>query len=184
VDFNNDGWKDLFVACASVLDPRGAFRDRVAQPNAVLVNLGNGRFADGGAGAGAAFARRAVHRGAAFGDIDNDGRVDAVVTALDGPLELWRNVSPGDRHWLMVQTVGTKSNRDGVGATIQVATSSGVRYNHVSTAVGYGSASDRRVHFGLGQETTVAELTVRWPSGKTQTLKRVAADQVLTVREP
>jgi hypothetical protein len=93
-------------------------------------------------------------------------------------------VSPAPNHWLLVKTVGTKSNRDGVGATIEVVTASGVQYNHVNTAVGYGSASDRRVHFGLGTETAVAELTVRWPSGKTQTLKQVAADQVLTVREP
>jgi len=184
VDFNNDGWKDLFVACAGVLDPRGSFRERVPQANVVLVNQRNGRFADGSGAAGAAFARKAVHRGAAFGDIDNDGRVDAVVTALDGPVELWRNVSPAPNHWLLVKTVGTKSNRDGVGATIEVVTASGVQYNHVNTAVGYGSASDRRVHFGLGTETAVAELTVRWPSGKTQTLKQVAADQVLTVREP
>jgi hypothetical protein len=183
VDFDNDGWKDLFVACASVLDPRGAFKDRVPQPNAVLRNLGNGRFADAGAQAGAAFARRAVHRGAAFGDVDNDGKVDAVVTALDAPLELWRNMSPPGQHWLGVQTVGTKSNRDGMGATIKLVTASGAQYNHVSTAVGYGSASDRRVHFGLGPDATVTELTVRWPSGRTQTLKQVPADQTLTIQE-
>jgi enediyne biosynthesis protein E4 len=184
VDLNNDGWKDLFVACGDVMDPAGAFRERVPMANAVLVNLGNGRFADGGAQAGDAFARKAVHRGAAFGDIDNDGRVDIVVTALDGALELWRNVSKAPHHWLMVQAVGTKSNRDGAGAKIRIATAKGTQHSHVNTAVGYGGASDRRVHFGLGGETVVGELTITWPSGKTQTLKKVAADQVLTVREP
>jgi hypothetical protein len=183
VDFNNDGWKDLFAACASVLAPDGAFRRRVPQPNVLLVSLKDGRFADGSVGAGAAFARPAVHRGAAFGDIDNDGRVDVVTTALDGPLELWRNVSPVPHHWLLVKAVGTKGNRDGMGAQIKVVTASGVQHNHVNTAVGYGSASDPRVHFGLGRETTVTELTVRWPSGKTQALKNVAADQVLVLRE-
>jgi hypothetical protein len=182
-DLNNDGWKDLFVACASVLDPRGSFGDRVPLPNGVFVNLKDGRFADGGALAGPAFARRAVHRGAAFGDIDNDGRMDVVVTALDGPLELWHNVSPAPNHWLLVKTVGTKSNRDGMGAKIEVVTASGAQYNEVNTAVGYGCASDPRVHFGLGADTVVNELKVRWPSGKTQVLKKVAVDQILTLRE-
>jgi hypothetical protein len=184
VDLNNDGWKDLFVACADVMDPQGAFRERVPMANAVLINLRDGRFADGSAEAGDAFARKAVHRGAAFGDLDNDGRVDVITTALDGNLELWRNVSPAPRHWLSLLTVGTKSNRDGVGAKVKVITPSGIRYGQVTTAVGYGGASDRRVHFGLGQDTAASEVTVTWPSGKTQTLKDVRADQVLTVREP
>jgi enediyne biosynthesis protein E4 len=183
VDLNNDGWKDLFVACADVMDPGGAFRERVSMANAVFVNLKNGRFVDGSASAGEAFARKAVHRGAAFGDLENDGRVDVVVSALDGPLEVWRNVSPA-RHWLIVKTLGGKSNRDGMGAKLKVVTASGVQYNHVNTAVGYGSASDRRVHFGLGEADVVRELTLTWPSGRTQTLTGVKADQILTVREP
>jgi hypothetical protein len=184
VDLNNDGWKDLFAACGDVMDPAGAFRERVPMANAVIVNLGNGRFVDGSAQAGPAFARKAVHRGAAFGDIDNDGRIDAVVTALDGPLELWRNVSSPAQHWLMVEVVGTKSTRDGAGAKITIVTAGGTQHSHVNTAVGYGSASDRRVHFGLGAETRVTEVKVVWPSGKTQVLKDVPADQVLRVREP
>jgi enediyne biosynthesis protein E4 len=184
VDLNNDGWKDLFVACADVMDPNGAFRERLPMANAVFVNLRGGRFADGSPGAGAAFARKAVHRGAAFGDIDNDGRLDVVVTALDGPLELWRNVSPAPNHWLPVSTEGTKSNRDGMGAKIKIVTPSGPQTDHVNTAVGYGGASDRRVHFGMGAATVVRELTITWPSGKTQSLKDVAADRVLSLREP
>ena len=114
--------------------------------NVVLVNLKNGLFADGSGGAGEEFKRRAIHRGAAFGDIDNDGRVDVVVTALDGPLELWQNVSPTPNHWRLDNTTGTKSSRDGMGATLEVVTASGRQYGQVNTAVGYGSASDRRVH--------------------------------------
>jgi hypothetical protein len=182
VDFDNDGRKDLFVACGDVMDPAGAFRERVPQANAVFRNAG-GRFVDGGGGP-AVIERKAVHRGAAFGDIDNDGKVDAVVTALDGPLEVWRNVSPGASHWLAIKAIGTKSPRDGIGAKIKVVTASGAQHSHVNTAVGYGSASDRRVHFGLGAATVADEITIRWPSGKTQTLTKVAADQVLTVREP
>jgi hypothetical protein len=185
VDFNNDGWKDLFVACADVMAPDGAFGERVPQANAIFLNAGGGSFVDGSADAGDAFARKAVHRGAAFGDIDDDGRMDAVTTALDGALALWHNVSPKTGHWLLVKTVGAqKGNRNGVGAKIKVVTASGTRHNHVNSAVGYGGASDRRVHIGLGAETFAKELTVAWPSGKTQTLKNVKADQILTVREP
>jgi enediyne biosynthesis protein E4 len=184
VDLNNDGWKDLFVANADVMDPTGSFGAKVPMANAVFANLKDGRFADASAGAGEAFARKAVHRGAAFGDIDNDGRVDVVVTAIGGALELWRNVSPTPNHWLAVKTVGTKSSRDGMGAKIKIVTKAGTQYDHVNTTVGYGCASDRRVHFGLGPATAVEELTITWPSGNIQTLAHVPADQVLTVREP
>jgi len=184
-DFNNDGWKDLFVACGQVMDPNGSSRGTVEQTNAVFANLGNGRFADLSSTAGHEFAtRKAVHRGAAFGDLDNDGHVDVVVTALDAPPEVWRNVSPTPNHWLIINPIGTKSNRDGIGAKIKIVTSTGVQYNHVTTAVGYGCASDRRVHFGLGKDPVVQELQITWPSGTIQTLRNVKPDRILTVREP
>jgi hypothetical protein len=184
VDFNNDGWKDLFVAGGGVVDPRGDFAERAPRANAVYVNLGNGRFSDGSASAGEEFSsRRAVHRGAAFGDLDNDGRIDAVVTPLEDRLEIWRNVSPTPHHWLLVRAVGSRSPRDAVGTKIRVRTSAGTQLNHVNTAVGYGCASDRRVHFGLGSDDVVDELRVEWPSGLVQTLRDVPADQVLVVRE-
>lgn len=183
-DLNNDGRKDLFVACASVMDPDGRFKGRVLMPNAVFVQRPDGRFADGSPGAGADFQRAAVHRGAAFGDLDDDGRVDAVVTALEAPVEVWRNVSAPEHHWLLVRAVGTKSNRDGQGTWITAVTASRTQHNHVNTAVGYGGSSDPRAHFGLGADTVVKELTLNWPSGTVQTLTNVKADQVLTVREP
>ena len=183
VDFNNDGWKDLFVAGGGVVDPKGDFAERAARASTVYVNLGSGRFADASAGAGAGFARKAVHRGAAFGDLDDDGRVDVVVTALEDRLEIWHNLSPAKNHWLLVKAVGSRSNRDGIGTKLRITTASGRQYSHVNTAVGYASSSDPRVHFGLGGETVVRELRLEWPSGTVDTLQGVRADQVLVVRE-
>jgi hypothetical protein len=185
VDFNNDGRKDLFVAGGDVMDPQGEFREKVRQTNLVMAGLADFRFADATPKAGPDFStKQATHRGAAFGDLDNDGRVDAVVTALDEKVEVWRNVSPTPNHWLAVRTVGTSSNRDGIGAEIALRAASGVRHGHVNTAVGYGGASDVRVHFGLGQDQAASRLELRWPSGVVQVLENVSADQILVVREP
>jgi hypothetical protein len=184
-DFNNDGRKDLFVCGGDVMDPEGEFRSRVPQTNLVMANLGQMRFADATAGAGPDFsALKAIHRGGAFGDLDNDGRVDAVVTALDAPVEVWRNVSPVPNHWISILTEGTRSNRDGMGAKIKVVSPSGTRYSHVNTAVGYGGASDRRVHFGLGKDEIATRIEITWPSGTRQVLESVKADQALVVKEP
>lgn len=182
-DFNNDGWKDLFVAGGDVTDPSGSERERTMQANVVFANLKNGGFVDASLEAGVA-ARKAVHRGAAFGDLDNDGRIDAVVTALDGPLEVWHNISSSRNHWLLVKTIGSKSNRDGIGAKLRLVTAAGVQYNHVTTAAGLSSSSDGRVHFGLGKQTMVEQLQISWPSGAKQILKNIKGDQILTVREP
>jgi len=185
VDFNNDGRKDLFVAGGDVMDPTGEFKDKVRQTNLVLANLGGFRFTDATRGAGPDFSsKRATHRGGAFGDIDNDGRVDVVVTALDEGVEIWRNTSPTPNRWLTLKLVGTRSSRDAVGARVALTTPSGVRYNHVNNAVGYSGASDMRVHFGLGKDETVTKLEIRWPSGVVQTLENVATNQVLQIKEP
>ena len=155
------------MACSGVMDPNGRFRGKVLMPNAVFVQLANGRFADGSPTAGAEFAsRQAVHRGAAFGDLDDDGRVDVVVTALEGPVEIWRNVSPAPNHWLLVRTIGTRSNRDGQGAKLKIVTASGTQWNAVNTAVGYAGASDKRVHFGLGADAVVRELVITLAVGR------------------
>jgi len=184
-DFNNDGWKDIFVASGDVMDPRGVVGDKVPQPNTLLMNLGQGRFEDASKSAGEEFSRRrAVHRGAAFGDLDGDGRVDAVVTALSGATELWRNVSPAAGNWLRILATGAGGNRDAIGTKISINTASGSQHNHVNTAVGYGCASERHVHFGLGKDSLVKQLKVTWPGGAVQTLEDVPANQVLTLREP
>jgi hypothetical protein len=182
-DLNNDGRKDLFSANSHVNDNIG-FEMNVPfqQRNSIFANAGD-RFVDVSASAGEDFQVAAAHRGCAFGDLDNDGRIDVVVSRFDGPAEVFRNVSPGGNHWLLVKTVGTRSNRDGIGAQIRLESASGVQYNHVTTSVGYASSSSRRVHFGLGQDTVVTRLEIRWPSGVRQELRNVPADQILTVRE-
>jgi enediyne biosynthesis protein E4 len=183
-DFNNDGRKDLFAACGHVMDAQGSLHATVPQTNVVFANLGKGQFTDVSASAGSALRQRGVHRGAAFGDLDNDGRIDVVLTELDGPLRILRNVSPRSNHWLVIRTIGTKSNRDGIGTRIRLVTENGVQYNSVNTSVGYASSSDVRVHFGLGRRALVQELELFWPSGTHQILKNVKADQVLAVHEP
>jgi hypothetical protein len=121
----------------------------------------------------------------AFGDIDNDGRIDAVVTVLNGAPKVLRNVSSNQNHWLLVRLVGSRSNRMGLGAQLRLVTADGrSQWNEATTSVGYASSSDSRVHFGLGANTTVRELEVHWPSGTKQLLHGVRADQILVVKEP
>jgi hypothetical protein len=121
-----------------------------------------------------------AHRGAAFADFDGDGRVDAVVSSLGAPAELWENISPEPRHWLILRLRGTKSNRDGIGARIRI----GNQYGEMTTAAGYASSNAWGVHFGLDGLALVPSIEIRWPGGTAQTLRDVRADQVLTVSEP
>jgi enediyne biosynthesis protein E4 len=184
-DFDNDGYKDLFSANSHVsanadIDPQQHY----LQANAVFKNLGNGTFADVTAEAGAGMQARAAHRGCAFGDLNNDGRVDVVVSAIGSPAEVLYNTSTDKNHWILIQAAGVKSNRDGIGTQIKVTGESGlVQYNHVTTAGSYASSSDKRVHFGLGADASIREIELRWPSGIVQTLHNVKADQVLKIVE-
>ena len=186
-DFDNDGWKDLFVARANVMDniSEAIPARRYPEPNTVFRNLGQGKFQDVSATAGADFQKEAAHRGVAFGDIDNDGRVDMVVSVLNGPAEFFHNISNTANHWILLKLVGTKSNRMGIGAQVKLTAEDGsVQWNEVTTAVGYASSSDPRVHFGLGKNKTVKEIEVRWPSGIRQVVRDVAADRILQIEEP
>jgi len=186
-DFDNDGWKDLFVARANVLDNISELMPnrKYPEPNSVFRNLGNGKYEDAGPAAGPDFQIEAAHRGAAFGDIFNDGHIDAVVSILNGNVELFRNVSQTGNHWILLKLVGTKSNKMGLGAQIHITMEDGQQqWNEATTAVGYTSASDSRVHFGLGKNTKIKDIEIRWPSGIKQALHDVAADQILTVEEP
>ena len=184
-DFDNDGYKDLFSANSHVsenadVNPQQQYR----QPNSVFQNLRNATFQDVSAEAGPAVRLRAAHRGAAFGDLDNDGKVDVVISAIGSPAELLYNTSTGGNHWIAIETVGTKSNRDGIGTRIKLTGESGlVQYNEVTTAGSYASSSDKRAHFGLGRDSLVKEIELRWPSGTLQVLRNVKADQILKVTE-
>jgi len=119
---------------------------------------------------------------APIGDLDGDGRIDVVVTALAHPAEVWMNRSPAG-HWLDIQLEGTKSNRDGMGARIEVKTRSGTQTNHMTSSVGYASSSYGPVHFGLGADASAELVVIHWPSGIVQTLKDVAGDRVVKVKE-
>ncbi len=183
-DFDNDGWKDIFVTGGQVeaLVHQGS---PVNQFNAVLHNPGaDGKWTLLREEAGLTAVPPARHRGSAFGDLNGDGRVDAVVTALDADAEIWWNESAPDHHWLEVWLQGTKSNRDGIGARIKLVSRSGTQYNHATSSVGYASSSAGPVHFGLGADDKVDDLEIRWPSGTVQTLTDVKSNQVLSVREP
>lgn len=187
VDLDNDGWKDLVVARGNVMDNIAEISKHFtyAEPNSIFRNLGNGQFADVSATAGADFTRPAPNRGLAYGDLDNDGRIDLVITSLGGPVRVLRNVTQTGNHWILLKLVGSKSNRMGLGARIRVTTDDGRKlYNEATTSTGYGASSDPRVHFGLGKSRVIAEIEIRWPSGTRQVLHDVAADRVLEVTEP
>jgi hypothetical protein len=135
--------------------------------------------------AGTDFQIPGAHRGVAFGDLDNDGRIDAVVSVLNGPAKIFHNTTQNGNHWILLKLTGTKSNRMGIGAKIRLTAADGsVQYNHCTTSVGYASSSDSRVHFGLGANAVVGEIQITWPSGIRQVLRDVAADRVVTVTEP
>jgi hypothetical protein len=119
----------------------------------------------------------------AFGDMDNDGRIDAVVSVLNGKAQYFHNISQNTNHWILLKLVGVKSNRMGLGVQVRVTTDAGVQYNHASTSTGYACSSDPRVHFGLGQSRVVKEIDIVWPSQIHQTLHNVPADRILVVTE-
>jgi enediyne biosynthesis protein E4 len=184
IDYDGDGWKDLLVAQGHVLDTieRTSPNLRYREPLLLAWNDGR-RFVDVSSGATGVFAQEWAARGLAIGDIDNDGRLDAVVATNDGPLYILRNETATPHHWLSLRLVGRISNRDAIGAEVTVRTAVGSQLATVTTAGSYLSSSDRRVHFGLGAAETV-DVEIRWPSGIRQRLEGVNVDRLLRVDEP
>ncbi len=181
-DFDNDGWRDLLVAQGHVMDNIERTQPQLRYREPILL-LGNqrGRFVERDGGQDLARSRAA--RGAAFGDVDNDGAIDFAVNSNAEPAAVFRNRTGG--HWLTVSLRGTRSNRDGIGAAVAVTLPDGAkRYGYSSAASSYASSNDRRVHFGLGEAPRVTEMAIVWPSGVTQTLRDVAVNRVLVVEEP
>jgi hypothetical protein len=184
-DFDNDGWKDLLIAQGHDLDtiektiPNLHYRE----PLLLARNTSQG-FVDVSQSSGEVFKKLWVARGMAIGDLDNDGRLDAVVTTNDGPAYVLHNETASGNHWLLLKLVGHKSNRDAIGASVKLVTPSGPQFAAVTTAGSYLSSIDKRVHFGLGKEQIVESVEIRWPSGVVQTLRNIAADQMLQIDEP
>ena len=183
-DFDNDGWKDIFVTRGHVQSLESSSRMRVEQHNTVFANQGQGRFRALTEEAGLAVQPPRRHRGSAVGDLNRDGRLDVVASAISAPAEIWINDSPGDNHWLDLDLQGTKSNRDGIGARIKVVAGGKAQYNHATYAVGYASSSAGPVHFGLARSALADSVEILWPSGIVQELKGVPTDRVIKVKEP
>ncbi|MBX5494739.1 MAG: CRTAC1 family protein, partial [Bryobacteraceae bacterium] len=178
-DFDNDGWKDIFTANGDVQDNTELFSSRKSRlASTIFLNLANGKFELVELG------KAGLHRGAAFGDFDGDGRVDVVVSRIQDEAAILLNRSGEGNHWLAFRLRGTRSNRDGIGAKVKVSTASGTQWNMCTTSVGYASSSDRTVHFGLGKDDVVKEVEIRWPSGVVQRLTNVSVDRYVNVTEP
>jgi enediyne biosynthesis protein E4 len=185
LDYDNDGWKDLMIAQGHDLDtieltfPNLHYRE----PMLLARNTGN-NFVDVSAEAGAVFQQPWVARGVAAGDIDDDGRVDAVVTTNGESIHVLHNDTKTPYHWLTLRLIGHKSNRDAIGALVKLTSEHGAQFATVTTAGSYLSSSDKRLHFGLGEAVAAKLIEIQWPSGIRQTLQNVRGDQILSIDEP
>ena len=181
IDYDNDGWKDIYSANGDIDDTS----TNSQQHDTMWRNRHGKLFEDVSAKLGPGFMEKGFQRGSAFVDLNNDGFLDIVVTSLNRKPRILMNSGNNRNHWLMVDPVGRRSNRDAIGAQMKLTLASGrTLHNHVTTSVGFMSSSDRRVHFGLGAETAIASLEIRWPSGAVQVIAKPPLDRTLKVEEP
>jgi len=176
-DFDNDGWLDIMIF-------HGGLIHLVPQEQSLFRGLGNSKFADVSRDGGPVLDVKTVSRGACFADYDNDGQVDAFVINLGAPGTLLHNVTQNSNHWLTVKLKGKKSNRDGMGAHLELLAGGRKQVAERFAGSGYLSQDDGRIHFGLGTAPKADKLTIHWPSGQDQVLENLDVDRVLTVEEP
>ena len=184
-DFDNDGWKDIFIANGHVysqLDGR-KLHLTYRQPNLLYRNTGNGRFVDVSATAGTAVTSPNLGRGCAVGDFDNDGDVDIVINNLDGPPTLLRNDGGNRNNWISIKCVGTRSNRSAIGTRVKVVTGEHSQIDEVMSGSSYYSQNDFRLHFGLARASKVDTVEVAWPSGLKETFRDLPANHLIVIQE-
>jgi hypothetical protein len=185
MDYDNDGNRDLFLANGHVLDNIQLYHSdtRYAEPKLMFRNRGGGIFENVSDRLGADFQLPRVSRGAAVGDFDNDGDLDILVNNCGQPPQLLRNDGGNANHWIEILLIGTRSNRDGVGARLKLTAGDLVQYEQKKGGMSYQSAQDPRLHFGLGQRSRVDALEITWPSGAVTKLTNLKADQIIVVQE-
>jgi enediyne biosynthesis protein E4 len=185
VDFDNDGWKDLFVANGHVYSQIANRKLHITykQPKVLYRNLGNGRFEDVSARSGPAIAAANLARGCAFGDLDNDGDIDIVINNMDGPPTVLRNDGGNRNSWIQIKCIGTRSNRSGIGARVKVTAGKNSQIDEVMSGSSYYSHNDLRLHFGLGRAGKADSVEIAWPSGLKDTFKNLTSNRCYIARE-
>jgi hypothetical protein len=185
LDYDNDGWNDILQANGSMLDNVALYHGEVSYKEPLLMyrNLGKGQFEKVSESLGPDFMRPIVGRGLATADYDNDGDIDIVTNNRGDYPSLLRNDGGNANHWLTVQLIGTKSNRDGTGASLKLASEGFVHVEQAKGGGSYMSASDPRIHFGLGKRTRIESLEITWPSGQIDRLSNLSPDQIIAVKE-
>jgi hypothetical protein len=178
-DYDNDGWVDLFVANGHVYPQIPTYRQR----NFIHKNNRNGTFTELGTKLGPPFLEKRVGRGAAFGDLDNDGDVDIVINNLDGAPQVLRNDGGNANNSVLIRLIGVKSNRDGMGARVKIVSDDLSQVDEVRSGDSYISQNDLRLHFGLERRTKIDRLEIRWPSGTVEKIEDPKVNKILTIKE-